>query len=1041
MNHSVNRIRNWEDQSRPGEGRLPAHAHLVPFSSWNEARAAALRPGLGVDRARDEGYRDLDGAWSFGLFSGRDRVPDALLASVSDALDEVQVPHMWQMDGYGALHYTDEGFPFPVDPPKVPSKNPTGVYQKVIRLDDLDESRDYLLRFEGVESYAEVYVNARFLGFTKGSRLVAEFDATGALVVGDNLVVVVVLQFSDGTYIEDQDMWWASGIFRSVALLDRPKLRIEDFYARVTDGRDESAERSDTASMRVEAWVANPARGIAVTCRILDPRREGELLVERTVPVDESGRAVVDFDVEGIQWWNPESPRLYALLIGVHGEDRGIEEAEEVIAHPWGFRRVEIVDGRMLLNGSYFTMHGVNRHDHDPERGRAIRIETVREDLFMMKAHNINAVRTSHYPNDPRFYALCDEIGLMVVAETDLESHGFDLVGDIAMLTDDPRWEAAYVDRIERHVLAQRNHASIIMWSLGNESGYGCNIAAMYRRCTELDPTRPVHYEEDRNAETVDVVSTMYSRVSQMNDFGEHPQPKPRILCEYGHAMGNGPGGLSEYQAVIDRWDSIQGHFVWEWIDHGIKGIDEDGAVAWKYGGDFGDRPNNANFCIDGLVFPWREPGPGLREYAAVIAPIVLSLEESELVVGSRRWFEPIDGVELECVFALDGAALVESVLPCPSIAPRREARVELGSLLPQALECARRAPRSPHGGRSELILTVVARTGVDEPWAPRGRVIGSSQITVREWRDGDDPSARAPEAAVRGNGPRIEIDGSLLRVETRAGAYGFDLVDGVLDRVEVAGENLLASPLRLSFWHALIDNHRSEYEGHWRENLLDLLQESTRTVDWEEDDGVLRLETSTLVAPPSLGFGMRCRYRWEIDALGRAVLNVSGEPYGAYEGIIPRIGLRSAVSASFDRFRYLGLGPGENYPDSRKAALLGLYDTTPARMVTPYVVPQDMGNRGGVRTCWITDGAGAGMRIDAVSGDLDVRLLPYSDAQLDRTAHLHELRAEETNELNLDFELLGLGSNSWGSEVLDGYRIRWAPFSHSLALGLQEEF
>ena len=276
----------------------------------------------------------------------------------------------------------------------------------------------------------------------------------------------------------------------------------------------------------------------------------------------------------------------------------------------------------MYLNGSYFKMHGVNRHDHDPERGRAVRMDRVRRDLELMKQHNINAVRTAHYCNDPRFYEMCDEIGLMVLAETDLESHGFANVDDLDRITDDAAWQEAYVDRIERHVLAQRNHASIVMWSLGNESGYGVNIPAMYHRAKELDPFRPVHYEEDRNADYVDVISTMYSRVQQMNDFGEHPHPKPRILCEYAHAMGNGPGGLSEYQEVFNKWDTIQGHFIWEWLDHGLLAKTDDGRDFYKYGGDYGDYPNNSNFCIDGLVFPWQEPSPGLTEYySGVVGP------------------------------------------------------------------------------------------------------------------------------------------------------------------------------------------------------------------------------------------------------------------------------------------------------------------------------------------------------------------------------------------------------------------------------------
>lgn len=517
------------------------------------------------------------------------------------------------------------------------SANPTGAYQRTFDLTAEDLSRRIVLRFDGVESYAEIHLNGAYVGMTKGSRLAAEFDLTPHARPGENLLSVTVLQFSAASYIEDQDMWWASGIFRDVYLLLRPGARIDDL-AVVTTFDDAVVD----ATLDLRADVS-PAVS-RVDHRLVDAA--GTTLLEGSA-VPDAGRVALDLAVPAPRQWSPEDPYLHTLVLTVRDD---VGEVAEVVAQRVGFREVVIRDGLLHVNGRVITMHGVNRHDHDDRDGRAVGMDRVERDLVLMKRHNINAVRTAHYPNDPRFYELTDRLGLFVVAETDLESHGFANVGDISRITDDPAWEAAYVDRIERHVAAQRNHPSIVMWSLGNESGYGTNIRAMYARCKELDPTRPVHYEEDRDAEVVDVVSTMYSRVSQMNDVGEFPHPKPRILCEYGHSMGNGPGGLAEYQQVIDRWDTIQGHFIWEWCDHGLLTRDAAGREFHAYGGDFGDYPNNANFCIDGMILPDQTPSPGLAEYKQVIAPLKLSLADGELTVRSAYQFTAVTDTDLVLV-------------------------------------------------------------------------------------------------------------------------------------------------------------------------------------------------------------------------------------------------------------------------------------------------------------------------------------------------------------------------------------------------------
>ena len=717
---------DWENPRLTNRNRLAARAYFFGYATPELARTHS--------RALSRGFVDLSGPWRFRLFDHPRRVPDDFATTAQDGWDVIQVPHLWQMDGYGHLQYTDEGYPFPIEQPLVPADNPTGAYQRTLTLTAPSEGEQVVLRFDGVESYAEIFCNGTFVGMTKGSRLAAEFDVTEHVVDGENLFAIKVLQFSDATYIEDQDMWWASGIFRDVYLVTRPAARLTDFFVRTHRTDDGAAEVTLTAC----------AEGAdSVEWSIHD---DGVEVASATL--EAGGSATVT--IPEAHFWNPEDPHLHDMLFTVHGDG-----AVDHVPHRLGLTEVTIVDGLLRLNGSYFNMHGVNRHDHDDHSGRAVGMARVRRDLELMKQHNINAVRTAHYPNDPRFYEMCDELGLMVIAETDLESHGFANVGEIERITNDPEWEDAYVDRIERHVLAQRNHACIIMWSLGNESGYGCNIPAMYKRCKELDPTRPVHYEEDRNAEYVDVISTMYSRVQQMNDFGENPHPKPRITCEYGHSMGNGPGGLSEYQDVFNKHDSIQGHFIWEWCDHGIAATTADGRKYHKYGGDYGDYPNNSNFCIDGMVFPWQEPSPGLTEYKQVICPVLVEFADGTLTVTNRRWFTTLSDVVVTLETLHDGVVVDVQVFTPGAVLPGESWHTPV-----DVLEAA----------AGETLCTARVSSTRAESWTAPMRELGRFGFTIA--------AAPRKSIAMPDSPPlSVEADDTTLRITTAGSELVFDLL------------------------------------------------------------------------------------------------------------------------------------------------------------------------------------------------------------------------------------------------------------------------
>lgn len=991
----------WEDPSRTGQGRLPARAY---FFGYSDAEAATP-----MDRDRSLGFHSLSGTWQFRLFDGPLRVQPSLHSELHTDWDQVEVPHMWQLDGYGAPAYTDEAYPFPVDPPRVPSTTPTAVYQRTVEIDVLDPTRErIILRFDGVESFAEITVNGRYVGFTKGSRLAAEFDLTDHLHLGENLLSFTVLQFSDGTYLEDQDMWWLSGIFRDLYLQARPVAGLRDLTIRTPWNEQRAGLEIDLVTgpgCTSVDWLL--CAGDTVVANGTTTTADGT--ADAATP---SATAQIRAHIEHPVGWTPENPHLYQLLLTLRDADGDVVE---VVPHRVGLREITIEDGLLRWNGQYVMMHGVNRHDVDDRRGRAVSMERMRRDLVLMKQHNINAVRTAHYPNDPRFYELCDELGLFVMAETDLETHGFVATGNLSQLTDDPVWEHAFVDRIERHVLAQRNHASIIMWSLGNESGDGCNIAPMYARAKELDPTRPVHYEEDRDAEVVDVVSTMYSRVAQMNDFGEHPLGKPRINCEYGHAMGNGPGGLAEYQQVFDRWPSLQGHFVWEWSDHGIR-VDREDGPTWLYGGDYGEHFHNANFCIDGLIFPWQEPSPGLLEYKNVLCPVAVDRTADGLAVRSRLLFEPLRDLDLILEHRTDGEITRRESFPCPEVAPG-------GTMLLSA-----EVSSSQLSGESSLTIRVVRRaaTAYSEP---------GHELGVLELADFPAEHIPAPLPAAAG-GVRAEENGQRLQLTAGTSTFTVDTVDGSLISWTSEGRELLARAPRVQFWKPLIDNHEQENDQLWKPLLMRHLTRSVRAVNWEADETRAQVIVREDIAAPGLAHGMHVTLTWTLTADGALSAAISGTPQGEYRDIVPKLGMDFGLAPDLRRVSYHGRGPGENYSDSTAATYIGRFETTVEQMETPYVVPQDFGNRRDVRWAALTNDAGHGLLVEADGPLLNVSAWQYSCAEIDAATHRAGLVADpDAVTLNIDHRLLGLGSNSWGAEVLDTHRVRWEPFEYGFRL------
>ncbi|MFG0731768.1 beta-galactosidase subunit alpha [Photobacterium damselae] len=998
-------MNNWENFLHLHENRMAPRAYFFSYDSVQSAKS--------FQRELSNRFMLLSGQWTFNFFTNPLLVPEEFYSQKMTDWGHITVPNMWQMEGHGDLQYTDEGFPFPIDVPFVPTDNPTGAYQRTFTLGEQWNDKQTIIKFDGVETYFELYVNGQYVGFSKGSRLTAEFDISAYVQQGENLLSVRVMQWADSTYIEDQDMWWTAGIFRDVYLVGKEAVHVQDFTVR-TDFADDYQSATLSCSVELENLTHAVATGYQLEYSLQDNGVEvaqGNCSID---DIDANRQVQFAIDMNNPQQWNAENPYLYQLFITLKNSQGQILE---VIPQRVGFRDIKVRDGLFYINNQYVMLHGVNRHDNDHLKGRAVGMDRVEKDLILMKQHNINSVRTAHYPNDPRFYELCDIYGLFVMAETDVETHGFANVGDLSRITNDAAWEAVFVDRAERHVHAQKNHPSIIMWSLGNESGYGCNIRSMYAATKAIDDTRLVHYEEDRDAEVVDVISTMYSRAQLMNYFGEHPHEKPRIICEYAHAMGNGPGGLTEYQNVFYAHDHIQGHYVWEWCDHGILARDENGEEFYKYGGDYGDYPNNYNFCMDGLIFPDQTPGPGLKEYKQVIAPVKIRAVDgsnNRFTIENKLWFSDLNDYTITADVRAEGETLRTVQFKVEDLAANSAREITLA--LPELDE-------------RETFVNFTVRKDSRTLYSAANHDIAVYQFQLKE------NTATAP-VFVNHNATELNVAESRLdyTITGHNFALTFSKVNGKLTSWLINGEELIQSEPRLNFFKPMIDNHKQEYEGLWQPAHLQIMQEHFRTLNVETLDGKVVINTTSIIAPPVFDFGMRCHYCYQINTEGQLNIELRGERYGDYPHVIPVIGLDLGINGDFDQVKYYGRGPEENYQDSQQANMIDVYQTNVADMFVNYPFPQNNGNRQHVRWAALTNRHGTGLLVKPQQ-DINFSAWFCTNENLHAAQHTIELEKSGYITLNLDHQVMGLGSNSWGSEVLDSYRVYMDTFCYGLTL------
>lgn len=1002
-------MKTWENHQIDGINRMPARAHFLTFPSKEKA--------LLNNNRYTHAFKNLNGVWKFMFLDAPEYSPEGFFNSDFDVtkMDDITVPGNWQLQGYGKMHYSDLWYNFPINPPYVPTENPTGIYKRTFFVEESYRDKKIIIRFCGVDSAYHLWINGKEVGYSKVARNESEFDITDIIRVGEeNDVTVRVYQWSDGTYLEDQDMWWESGIFRDVELIGVPKDGIND-YKVIADLDDEYKN----GIFKVEAFLRT-TKEVNVTFELVDA---GENTVFTKTVVAKEGKACIDEVIADVNHWTAETPYLYKLFMTV--EDDG--QIVEVIPQNVGFRNIRLNGETFLVNGVAIKFKGVNRHDYSPQNGRVVSREEIEKDIILMKQFNINAIRTSHYPNSYYLYDLCDEYGMYLIAETDLECHGFELTGDYKWITDDPSWELAYISRMTRMIERDKNHPAIIFWSLGNESAFGCNFRKMTDVAHEMDPTRLVHYEGDFDVESADVYSTMYTWIENpkkpylMKDIIEKSK-KPHVHCEYCHAMGNGPGNLKDYQDLVYAHDKLQGGFVWEWFDHGIESFTESGEKYYRYGGDFGDDPSNKDFCIDGLIMPDRTPSPGLYEYKKVIEPITttaVDIQKGIINLLSRYDFANLDRFNLVYKVMEDDVILQTGFMAVPSI----EARANKDITLPYDLSAIKVKPGAHY------YVNISYQLREDTSYASSGHELATAQFELPLYKEG---IVVRPEGILN-----VEKEHTTLHVKGANFSLDFNLVNGNLMNIVRDGMQVLSKGPRLTLWRAPISNDMEIIDKLKKVYFLHLEHEVVMNIDYHMEGNILKVEVDTINSTTNSAWHFKTKYVYTVCPSGDILIDVEGTPSGRVDlapDMLPRIGVSMHLDKSMEHVRYFGMGPGENYADSKEAAQMGLYANTVDGLFTNYVIPQENGNHMGCKWVSMTNDRGMGL-LASTEGDFNFSASWYEDKDLDDAKHTCDLVKRDYIIFNVDYKQNALGTNSCGQWQLDKYRAKFEDFKLSFRL------
>ena len=990
--------RYYENLSVLHENTMPARAYYIPASKRMD--------NLVEHREESDRMQLLNGTWKFQYFNSIYDIQDSFFEKNYDTenFDEIQVPSVWQMAGYDTHQYTNIRYPFPFDPPYVPQDIPCGAYVHNFEYSRDEKASKAFLNFEGVDSCFYVWINGSYIGYSQVSHMTSEFDVTDVLQDGTNTVAVLVMKWCDGSYLEDQDKFRMSGIFRDVYILKRPKQAISDYHIKT---RIEDM----LAKVEIEMKFYFP-----LNVKISIEDRNGAVVALGSIA--EEGTAVLE--IASPELWNTENPYLYKLIL---------ETENEVIVDHIALRKIEIKDQVIYLNGQKIKFRGVNRHDSDPVTGFTINLEQITTDLTLMKQHNFNAIRSSHYPNAPFFYEMCDKYGFMVIDEADIEAHGPFMIYRKEdtdynrfkrwneKIADDPVWEEAIVDRVKLMVERDKNRFCIVMWSMGNESAYGCNFEKALEWTKNFDPDRITQYESARyrnydetyDYSNLDVYSRMYPALSEIQEYLDKDGSKPFLLVEYCHSMGNGPGDFEDYFQMIQDNDKMCGGFVWEWCDHAIAhGTAENGKTIYAYGGDHGEEIHDGNFCMDGLVYPDRTVHTGLLEYKNVYRParvISYNKESGELVLHNYMDFDDLkDYVKISYELTQDGLVISKGILPEFSVAPHGEGKTNLKINVPENGKC---------------YLKLIYHLKKELPLLNEDHILGFDEIEVSK----EDTKCKLAEKWI----PKTVVDSELqvnendtqIHIKGREFAYTIDKRTALFTEMKFAGREYLNHPMELNIWRAPTDNDMY-IKSEWKKAHYDKAYTRAYTTEVVQGKHGVKITSHASVVAETVQKILDVTITWKIEAAGKIDADIAVTKDDEFPDL-PRFGVRMFLDKKLSAVRYFGMGPQESYCDKHQAASHGLYQANVDDLHEDYIRPQENGSH---YDCEYVELNNSRYGIVASAENaFSFNASYYTQEELEKKTHNYELTESDSVVFCVDYALNGIGSNSCGPVVLDQYR------------------
>ena len=1002
--------RFYEDLNVMHDKTMSARAYYIP--------ASVRMNDLVEHRERSDRFQLLNGEWKFRYYSSIYDVTESFYEKGYDVsgFDQVTVPGVWQMDGYDTHQYTNIRYPFPFDPPYVPQDIPCGAYVHNFEYHREKKASKAFLNFEGVDSCFYVWVNGAYAGYSQVPHATSEFDVTDLLNEGENTLAVLVLKWCDGSYLEDQDKFRMSGIFRDVYLLKRPEKTIRDYYI-TTD------VEKDSVAVKLDMHFAEPVETIVT---IED--KYGAVVARG----EAAENGVLELTVLNPVLWNAENPYLYQVILTM---------PDEVIVDRIGFRTIEIKDKVVYFNGEKIKFRGVNRHDSDPETGFVIDARQIKKDLMLMKQHNFNAIRSSHYPNAPYFYQMCDEYGFMVIDEADIEAHGpFMLYRKEdtdqnrfqhwnEKIADDPAWEKAIVDRVRLMVQRDKNRPSIIMWSMGNESAYGCNFEKALAWTKKFDPDRITQYESARyrnydityDYENLDLYSRMYPSLQEIEDYLKNDGSKPFLLVEYCHSMGNGPGDFEDYFQMIHKDDRMCGGFVWEWCDHAIAhGTAENGKTRYYYGGDHGEAIHDGNFCMDGLVYPDRTPHTGLLEYKNVYRPVrVVSYDQKngQIVLHNYMDFDNLkDYVDISYEMTQDGLTVEKGKLANVVAAPHSDAEVELKLQVPNT---------------GKVYLKLIYRLKKQMPLLEQGYELGFDEMKLANEDDRNRQAVKWMEQEKAIGTINVKENDRQIVLQAKDFTYVLDKRTGLFEDMQFAGRSYINHPMELNIWRAPTDNDMY-IKQEWKKAHYDAAYTRAYRIEvLQNKHGVLIMEHVAVVADTVQKI-LDVKMTWKINEDGKIEAVIEAIKDKEFPDL-PRFGIRMFLNKKMDEITYFGMGPQESYRDKHQASCHGLFRSKVAQMHEDYIRPQENGSHYDCDYVELTNGQ---CGIAAVSKNpFSFNASVYTQEELERATHNYELKESDSIVFCMDYAMNGIGSNSCGPDVLDKYRFAEEAFQFQFEL------